>query len=167
MTGQKRCRALVARAGTASPPACVGNDDQVGKYVRTEETRVSFGVALTFGIAIAAFTPRIGFGLSGVNPMTLAVVLGIAFNAIVGTPARAKAGVSFVLRRLLRLGMILLGLQLTLAQVIETGASGISIIVGSIVASFVLLSGWDACWILNPALPSSLPRALRFVVHLR
>ncbi|MEI9915656.1 MAG: putative sulfate exporter family transporter [Methylovirgula sp.] len=46
----------------------------------------------------------------------------MAFHNLVGTPARAKAGVTFSLRRVLRFAIILLGLQLTAQQVAEVGA---------------------------------------------
>jgi uncharacterized integral membrane protein (TIGR00698 family) len=68
--------------------------------------------------------------------MILAIVIGIAFHNLVGTPAWAKAGVTFSLRRLLRIAIILLGLQLTIVQVIEVGGRGIGIIAATLVATF-------------------------------
>jgi uncharacterized integral membrane protein (TIGR00698 family) len=70
--------------------------------------------------------------------MILAILLGILFHNIVGTPARAKGGVVFSLRRILRLAIILLGLQLTASQVVAVGGTGIGIIVVTLVATFTL-----------------------------
>ncbi len=69
--------------------------------------------------------------------MILAIVIGIAFHNLVGTPARAKAGVTFSLRRVLRFAIILLGLQLTAQQVAEVGPKGLGVIVLTLVATFV------------------------------
>jgi uncharacterized integral membrane protein (TIGR00698 family) len=70
------------------------------------------------------------------SPMILAILLGMAFHNLVGTPAIAKPGVTFSLRRLLRIAIILLGLQLTITQVIEVGGRGIGIIAATLVATF-------------------------------
>ena len=70
------------------------------------------------------------------SPLILATLVGMAFHNIVGTPARAKAGIAFTLRRILRLAIILLGLQLTAAQVAEVGAPGIAIIVVVLFSTF-------------------------------
>jgi uncharacterized integral membrane protein (TIGR00698 family) len=70
--------------------------------------------------------------------MILAIILGVAFHNAAGTPARARAGVRFALRRLLRLAIILLGLQLTAVQVAAVGITGIAIIVATLVATFLV-----------------------------
>lgn len=99
------------------------------------------GLALTFAIAAAAFGLRLIPGVSILSPMILAILIGIAFHNLVGTPLRAKAGITFSLRRILRFAIILLGLQLTAAQVAEVGATGVAIIVVTLVATF-LFTKW-------------------------
>jgi len=69
--------------------------------------------------------------------MILAILIGIFFNNVVGTPVRAKSGVTFSLRKILRLAIILLGLQLTATQVAEVGSTGIAVIVLTLIATFV------------------------------
>jgi uncharacterized integral membrane protein (TIGR00698 family) len=95
------------------------------------------GLALTFGIAAAAFGLRLIPGVSVLSPMILAILIGITFHNLIGTPARARPGITFSLRRILRFAIILLGLQLTAAQIAEVGATGIALIVVVLVASFV------------------------------
>jgi uncharacterized integral membrane protein (TIGR00698 family) len=95
------------------------------------------GLALNSTIAGAAFALRLLPGMATFSPMILSIMIGIAFHNIVGTAAWAKAGVSFSLRRLLRLAIILLGLQLTLHQIIEIGGRGLGIIVATVLATFV------------------------------
>jgi uncharacterized integral membrane protein (TIGR00698 family) len=72
--------------------------------------------------------------------MILAIVIGIAFHNIVGTPRHAKEGVSFSLRRILRFAIILLGFQLTVQQIVEVGPTGFAIILATLVATFMFTS---------------------------
>jgi uncharacterized integral membrane protein (TIGR00698 family) len=98
---------------------------------------ISAGVALTAIIAVASFGLRQIPGVSVLSPMILSIAIGILLHNGIGTPARAKAGVQFTMRRVLRFAIVLLGLQLTLAQVREVGLSGVAIIVLTLVATFV------------------------------
>ncbi len=96
------------------------------------------GLLLTMAIAGLAYVLRKVPGIDTFSPMILAILLGILFHNIVGTPARAKGGVVFSLRRILRLAIILLGLQLTASQVAAVGGTGIGIIVVTLIATFTL-----------------------------
>ncbi|MGN6467932.1 MAG: YeiH family protein [Rhizobiaceae bacterium] len=96
------------------------------------------GLALTASIAGAAYGLRLLPGAATFSPMILAILLGILFHNLVGTPAAAKGGVVFSLRRILRLAIILLGLQLTASQVVAVGGTGIAIIVATLAATFLL-----------------------------
>lgn len=102
------------------------------------------GLFLTFAIAAAAFGLRLIPGVSILSPMILAILIGIAFHNLIGTPARAKAGITFSLRRILRFSIILLGLQLTASQVAEVGATGVALIVVTLVATFVFTKWFGA-----------------------
>lgn len=95
------------------------------------------GLFLTSIVAAAAFALRQLPGMATFSPMILAILIGIAFHNVVGTPVWAKPGVTFSQRRLLRLAIILLGLQLTAAQVIEVGGRGLGIIAATLVATFI------------------------------
>lgn len=99
------------------------------------------GLLLTAAIAGAAFALRAIPGVATFSPMILAILIGMALHNMIGTPARAKAGVAFSLRRVLRFAIILLGLQLTAAQIVEVGARGVGIIIASLVATF-LFTTW-------------------------
>jgi uncharacterized integral membrane protein (TIGR00698 family) len=99
------------------------------------------GLLLTAVIAAASFALRQLPGVATFSPMILAIVIGIAFHNLIGTPGRAKAGVMFSLRKVLRIAIILLGLQLTAEQVAEVGATGIGVIALTLVATF-LFTAW-------------------------
>jgi uncharacterized integral membrane protein (TIGR00698 family) len=95
------------------------------------------GLILTAAIASAGLALREIPGLGLFSPMILSMIVGMIFRNVVGAPVRAKAGVVFSLRRILRLAIILLGLQLTVQEVIEVGATGMAVIVLTLVTTFV------------------------------
>lgn len=95
------------------------------------------GLLLTTMIAGLAFALRQWIGVAALSSLILALILGVAFHNLVGTPARARPGVAFSLRRVLRFAIVLLGLQLTLQQVEAVGATGVAIIAVTLVATFL------------------------------
>ncbi|GAA2823461.1 putative integral membrane protein (TIGR00698 family) [Aminobacter aminovorans] len=94
------------------------------------------GLLLAAGIAGLAFALRNLPGLSSFSPMIIAIILGIAFHNLFGTPVGAKSGVAFSMRKVLRFAIILLGLQLTASQVADVGVTGVAIIATTLVATF-------------------------------
>jgi uncharacterized membrane protein YadS len=74
--------------------------------------------------------------LKAVSPMLLAMALGMLIHNLVRTPAAARPGVQFAQKPLLRWAIVLLGLQLTLAQVIAVGPAGLLVIVAATFATF-------------------------------
>jgi uncharacterized integral membrane protein (TIGR00698 family) len=104
-------------------------------------TNIRPGLILTAAIAGASFALRRLPGASTFSPMILAIVMGIGFHNVIGTPARAKAGVVFSLRKVLRFAIILLGLQLTAEQVMQVGVTGIGVIASTLVGTF-LFTTW-------------------------
>jgi uncharacterized integral membrane protein (TIGR00698 family) len=94
------------------------------------------GLLLASAVAASAYGLRRLPAMATFSPMILAILIGIAFHNLVGTPAVARPGVAFSLRRLLRIAIILLGLQLTITQVIEVGGRGIGIIATTLLATF-------------------------------
>jgi len=95
------------------------------------------GIALCAAIAAAAFTLRQLPGIGLLSPMILSIFIGIGLHNLIGTHRFAKAGVAFTMRRILRAAIVLLGLQLTLGQVISVGATGIAVIAAALVTTFV------------------------------
>lgn len=99
------------------------------------------GLLLTAVIVAAAFGVR-GLPMVGVlSPMILSIVLGIAFRNLVGTPARTKPGITFALRRILRLAIALLGLQITAAQLAEVGFAGFAVVALTLIGTFLFTVG--------------------------
>ena len=104
---------------------------------RRQASSIWPGLLLTAAIAGLAIGLRNLPGLAGFSPMILAITIGIGFHNLIGTPAWAKDGVTFSIRRILRAGIVLLGLQLTVSQLVEVGAMDIGIIALTLIATFV------------------------------
>jgi uncharacterized integral membrane protein (TIGR00698 family) len=96
------------------------------------------GVLVTAAIAGAAFALRRLPGVAVLSPLILSIILGMVVRNTVGSPQWARPGAAFSMRRLLRLGIILLGLQLTVVQVGEVGLRGVLLIAAGLIATFVV-----------------------------
>jgi len=68
-----------------------------------------------------------------VSPLLVAVLLGVLLTNTVGLPAVAQPGLAFASKRLLRLGVALLGLQLVLSDIVSLGV-GLCLTVVAVVA---------------------------------
>jgi uncharacterized integral membrane protein (TIGR00698 family) len=95
------------------------------------------GLLLTATIATTAFELRNLSGITALSPLIIAIVLGLALRNTVGTPSAFKPGVVFSVRRVLRFAIILLGLQLSLSQVVEVGSAGLGIIATTVAGAFL------------------------------
>ena len=98
------------------------------------------GLGLTTIVAIVAFaveslvksqTPLV------ISPLVVAVVLGGLISNLGLIPDRFRSGLRFAARSLLRLGIVLLGLQLSFAQVRELGTPGLILVVFVVAITFV------------------------------
>ncbi len=98
--------------------------------------RIAPGLILAAIIAGLAFAIQRIPGMGVFSPMILAIIIGMAFHNTIGTPAQAKPGLAFALKRVLRLAIVLLGLQLTFTQMREVGIGGLTIIFVSLTATF-------------------------------
>lgn len=94
------------------------------------------GLALTGALAGLAFGLRLIPGMGVLSPLILAILLGVALRNVLGLPDWAAPGMRFALQRLLRWGVVALGLQLTLGQVVEVGAGGLLTLVLALGATF-------------------------------
>jgi uncharacterized integral membrane protein (TIGR00698 family) len=126
---------------TVQPPISVAELPRPPRGALASALAIVPGLLLTAGIAAIGFGLHSLPGLTLLSPMILSIFIGIAFHNLVRTPAVAKAGVVFSLRRILRFAIILLGLQLTAQQVIAVGGAGIGVIIATLLATF-LFTTW-------------------------
>jgi uncharacterized integral membrane protein (TIGR00698 family) len=125
----------------ADAPACLPlrnamSDSPAPAPAIAARPTITFGVGLCALLAAAAFLVRALPGFSALSPMILSIVLGMAFHNLIGTPAAAKLGTAFAMRRILRFGVVLLGFQLTVQQIRDVGLTGVIIIAFALLACF-------------------------------
>ena len=111
-------------------------DDRSARYWVPGQ-RLLPGLLLTFILAAVAFELRSLLGITALSPLIVAIVLGMAFHNTIGTPGAFKPGVAFSMRRILRFAIVLLGLQLSFAQLIKVGTVGLAIIAVTLAATFL------------------------------
>ncbi len=81
----------------------------------------SIGIGLTLLIALVAkYLAGFPF-LSIMGQLVIAILIGIAWRATVGVPQSLVAGTNFSSKKLLRLGIILLGMRLNLMDIVHAG----------------------------------------------
>jgi uncharacterized integral membrane protein (TIGR00698 family) len=97
------------------------------------------GLAIAASIAAVAFFVEylIKNNTAGVvSPLVIAVVLGALISNLGLLPENCRIGLGFAARNLLRLGIVLLGLQLSFSQVRELGAPGLALVIVVVAATF-------------------------------
>ncbi len=100
------------------------------------------GLLLTAAIAALAFLPRALTSSGMLNPLVVAILFGIALRALmsvagIALPAWAPRGLTFSQKRLLRLAIALLGLQISISHVAEIGPAGVAVALGCLIATFL------------------------------
>ncbi|QMU73278.1 YeiH family protein [Streptacidiphilus sp. P02-A3a] len=92
------------------------------------------GLALTtVGVALAWEVNRL---LPTVATLTAAVVLGVVARNLRLLPGAARPGLDLAAKRLMRLGIVLLGLKLALGQVLALGWQTLLVVVAVVAATF-------------------------------
>ncbi len=99
------------------------------------------GLVAAGAVAAAAFAVRSLAlpGLQLMSPLLLAIVIGMTLGNVFGVAGIARPGLAFSLRAPLRLGIALLGLQITFTQIAGIGVAGLSIIAFAVIATFTVV----------------------------
>ncbi len=92
-------------------------------------------------IAPALATWVFGTPQSPVSPILIAILAGLAIRNGVGLPRLYDAGLVFSVRRILRIGVALLGFRLSLSVLASVGVTAVPIVIGCI-ASALLAVRW-------------------------
>ena len=93
------------------------------------------GIALSFvavGLALL-----INHFVPALSVMLVAIILGVFLRNIAQLPAVLDPGLVFTSKRLLRAGVVLLGLQLVVADIVALGAGMIGVVVAVVVLGIV------------------------------
>ena len=70
--------------------------------------------------------------------VTVALLLGLIANNVLPLPAFLRPGLTFAVKKVLRLGIILLGIRLSLFDVLQLGAAGVPVVLSCIAGALVV-----------------------------
>jgi uncharacterized integral membrane protein (TIGR00698 family) len=74
-------------------------------------------------------TTVMGFDKSPISAVMMAILLGLIINNLLPLPEMLRPGFKFAVKKILRLGIILLGIRLSVFDVFRLGALGVPIVV--------------------------------------
>ena len=103
--------------------------------VSTWRTRAP-GLALTLAVALVAYL--VNSLVPVVSALLVAIVVGAVLRNARAVPAAAEPGVRYAARTVLRLGVVLLGLQLSVPQVLALGWGAIAVILVTVTLTWTL-----------------------------
>ena len=107
--------------------------------------RASSAGRMVPGLVLAAGAVAVGFAVhrsvDSVSPLVVGVALGaVLANTVAGAApdawAAIRPGVQFAAKRLLRVGVVLLGFQLSLGQLRALGVPGLGVVAATVAATF-------------------------------
>lgn len=90
------------------------------------------GLGVCLAIAAVAIIIRNMTAIAALNPVVVALVLGVGLGAVIGRPASLKPGISYAVRPVLRAAIVLLGFQVTLGMLASLG-------LGALVLAFLVV----------------------------
>ncbi len=99
------------------------------------------GLAFTFLLAIVAtFLSSLQIIKQTVNfsPLIIAIILGIILGNLIKLPESFKPGITFSLKKILRIAIVFLGFRLTIQDVISVGLEGLIVDTIMLVGTFLI-----------------------------
>jgi uncharacterized integral membrane protein (TIGR00698 family) len=85
------------------------------------------------GVGASALATAVAIGMNAwlptLSPLLIAIVIGAVAANVMALPARWRPGLQFSAKRLLRVGVALLGLQLMLSDILRLGAGMVGVVV--------------------------------------
>lgn len=93
-----------------------------------QQTRPSIWPGLALAAAAAVIALIVQQALPMVSPLLIAIMLGVVLANVLTVPKRCAPGLSVSAKRLLRLGIVVLGLQLELGDVLALGPGMIVVV---------------------------------------
>lgn len=99
----------------------VQSQTNVAPFKRKQSFGFVQGIGLTVLLAVAAkFLSYLPL-LSVMGHLVIAIMLGLIWRAAIGVPEHIVGGISFSSKKLLRVGIIMLGMRLNLQSIIQAG----------------------------------------------
>ena len=102
----------------------------------------ALGPGLALAVVATAVSSVASWALAEVSgavlsPLVVALILGAVLGSLRRTPAAASSGLAWTTKHVLRAGVVLLGLKLSLGQVAELGWRGVAVIAATVTCTFL------------------------------
>lgn len=104
-------------------------------------TASSLWLSDVLGAQLLALQGAKAGGKSPISAVVVAILLGVLLCNVVSLPPALKSGITFAVKKVLRLGIILIGIKLSLLEVAQLGLVGVPIVVTAIATGLVCI-GW-------------------------
>ena len=107
---------------------------------------VIWGLLLAVFMALAGeylahvATPALGLQKGAISPIMMAILLGILVNNVFTLPEALRPGIKFSVVRILRLGIVLLGIRLSIVEAGAIGLKSLPIIIGTVSAALLIVT---------------------------
>jgi uncharacterized integral membrane protein (TIGR00698 family) len=82
-----------------------------------------------------------GFTKSPISAVMVAILLGLLIGNMVALPKILKPGFTFAVKKVLRLGIVLLGIRLSIFSVLQLGVLGVPIVLVCILGALIVTTG--------------------------
>ena len=114
------------------------------KYINKEKTLGIIICIITahFAIILSNYfgTYVLGFEKSPISPIIIAILIGIIFSNINSSfISRLKPGYDFCIKRLLKLGIVFLGIRLSFLDFIQYGSKALIVVIPCILVTIILV----------------------------
>jgi len=88
----------------------------------------------------ARVAPLLGLQKGAISGIMMAILLGILVNNLVRLPDAIRPGIRFSVVRILRLGIVLLGIRLSIVEAGAIGLKSLPVIVGTVLAALAIVT---------------------------
>jgi uncharacterized integral membrane protein (TIGR00698 family) len=96
-----------------------------------------------------------GFSKTPISAVTTAILLGLILNNLLPLPQFLRPGFTFAVKKVLRLGIMMLGIRLSFYDALKLGLTGVPIVVGCILGA-LLVTALIGRWLKLPRRLSTL-----------
>jgi uncharacterized integral membrane protein (TIGR00698 family) len=83
-------------------------------------------------------TDLLGFEKSPISPVMIAILLGLGLSSLINLPQVLEPGLNLSVKQILKLGIVLLGIRLSIFDVLKLGSFGLPIVVLCIIGAFLI-----------------------------
>jgi len=104
------------------------------------------GLLLAFALAVLGnyiadgIAAAVGLGSGAISGIMVAILLGLALGNLFALPGTLKPGIDFAVKSVLRLGIVLLGLKLSIVEVGAIGLKSLPVVLVTIPAAILVVT---------------------------